>query len=84
MAVTRCICHNVPFAEICRLVAEENLTFAQVVSKTRCTTGCGACGLYARVAVATGIHDLPVMTRDQLEEVLQRIAANQRPEPAAV
>lgn len=84
MAVTRCICHNVPFAEICRLAAEEKLPFDQIVARTRCTTGCGACGLYARVAAASGIDDLPVMTREQLEEILLRISAKSRPVPATV
>jgi len=70
MAVTRCICHDVPFAELIGLARREGLSLEALSERTGCGTGCGSCVPYIRVALASGKSDLPVMTATQLREAL--------------
>ncbi len=60
MAVDRCICHKVPFSQILAL-SRGGFSLRQIVEQTRCTTGCGMCGPYVRMAIKTGRTSLPVL-----------------------
>lgn len=81
MAVNRCICHDVPFAELKRL-ADAGADFAELQKRTGCGTGCGMCADYVRVMLATGITDLPVLHPSQIRRILDEAAAR-RDEAAA-
>lgn len=59
--VTRCICHDVLFAELIALAAREGLDFAALRDRTGCGTGCGMCEPYIHAALRTGRAAQPVM-----------------------
>lgn len=66
MAVSRCICKQVPFTTL-KALADFGIRDIEELSRlTRCGTGCGMCIPYIRVMLATGQTDLPVMTTEQL------------------
>lgn len=71
MAVTRCVCHEVPFTEILRLSREEGLSFDDIRARTNCCTGCTMCEPYVRLALRTGETDLPVLTPEQTAEIMR-------------
>ncbi|MFZ4573947.1 MAG: (2Fe-2S)-binding protein [Phycisphaerales bacterium] len=79
MAVNRCICKEVSFRRV-RELALTGLEFDEIRRTTGCSTGCGACELYARLAAITGVCDLPVLSPHDLRA---RIEAAQR-HPASV
>lgn len=70
--VTRCICHDVSFAELLRIARHEHLNFDGLRFRTGCCTGCGTCEPYVRVALATGRTRLPVMSAEEVRRVLRR------------
>lgn len=73
MAVDRCICKNVPFAEGLRLARQRGCTtVAQLQAFTPLGTNCGRCIPYMQLALMTGQDDLPVLdeaSQDQLRAV---------------
>lgn len=71
MGVNRCVCHDVSFAEIIAAVRERGLSLTRVVEQTGCTTGCGSCEPYIRLALATGRAVLPPMSKPDLERWLR-------------
>ncbi len=87
MAVTRCICRNVTFAEFLaraksrggQAVEAQNSSewFTLLQDDTGLGTGCGTCIPYARVALRTGVCDLPVMTSDDFEQALSETPSAQ-------
>lgn len=73
MAVDRCICKNVSFAE-CLVLARQHgcTTVAQLQGFSPLGTNCGRCIPYMQLALLTGQHDLPVLddaTQAQLRAV---------------
>ncbi|MBX3388307.1 MAG: (2Fe-2S)-binding protein [Phycisphaeraceae bacterium] len=78
MAVDRCICHDVTFAELKRLAENGVRDLDELSKRTGCGTGCGMCIPYIRVMLATGITDLPVLTSQQADSI---IASNSEQQP---
>lgn len=72
--VTRCICHNVPFAEV-RARFERGETLDAIIAQTRCCTGCSLCSPYVRLVLRTGRIALPVLTAQQAEGVMREPVA---------
>lgn len=60
--VSRCICHDISFAELKKLAEAGARDLEALSRQTGCGTGCGMCIPYIRVMLATGQTDLPVMT----------------------
>ncbi|MFN9993839.1 MAG: bacterioferritin-associated ferredoxin [Phycisphaerales bacterium] len=75
MAVNRCVCHEVTFREISEL-AKRGLSFEQIKDQTGCSTGCGSCEWYARLAALTGTVDFPVLSEQALKELVGRAEAS--------
>lgn len=78
MTVNRCICHDVTFATLIEMHRREGLDADQLAERTGCTTGCGLCLPYVRLAIATGQADLPVMSPLTIERKLAEIEAQRK------
>jgi bacterioferritin-associated ferredoxin len=72
MAVTRCICRNVTFAELLKLSARTGADFEQLSERTGAGTNCGMCREYIRAALATGESSIPLMSNRELREWARR------------
>lgn len=66
MAVSRCICKQVPFTELKELADSGIRDIEELSRLTHCGTGCGMCIPYIRVMLITGITDLPVLSANDL------------------
>ncbi|MCE7935952.1 MAG: hypothetical protein DYG96_15355 [Chlorobi bacterium CHB2] len=74
MAVDRCICNNVPFADALLLARQRGCTtVAQLQAFSALGTNCGRCIPYMQLALLTGRSDLPVLDDATQEEL--RVAA---------
>lgn len=61
MAVNRCICHTILFADALTLAAAHRCrTVAELQRHCALGTGCGLCIPYMQRALGTGETDLPV------------------------
>lgn len=78
MGVNRCVCHNVSFADLIALSRREGLSLQQLAERTGATTGCGSCGPYVRIALATGRCELPPMGAAELERAIESIESRGR------
>lgn len=67
--VNRCVCYDVPFWTIAEL-AKKGKTFEQICDATSCCKSCGNCEPYVRVVIRTLAHRVPVMTQQQMDEVM--------------
>ncbi len=54
MHVTRCVCHNVTFAQLWALAQSGPRTLEALSAQTGCCTGCGLCKDYVRLMLLTG------------------------------
>ena len=54
MAVDRCVCHKVTFAELAAIAAREGCGLEGLAERTGCTTGCGMCRPYVELMLRTG------------------------------
>jgi len=62
MAVNRCICHKITFADALTLAAEHRCaTVAELGEHCALGSGCGLCVPYMQRALRTGEVDLPVL-----------------------
>lgn len=59
--VDRCVCHDVTFAELLRLVDERGLSLEELQEETGCGTGCGTCLPYIDIVLETRQTILPVL-----------------------
>lgn len=73
MAVNRCICSGVRFAEILRLHRDEGLTFDEIRERTGACDGCTSCEPYVRLTLSTGVTDHPVLTPEDAAEILRSV-----------
>ena len=73
MAVDRCVCHEVSFAELKELARSAGCTLEELRDKTNCCTGCGMCGPYVRLMLKTGQTSFEPMLPDQIEQALLRL-----------
>lgn len=71
MAVTRCVCHDVSFAELKRLCAETGPDIDALAARTGCGTGCGTCIPYILLMLRTGHTDLPVLSGAQVQAIFE-------------
>lgn len=71
--VNRCVCMDVPFAELIRLQREAGADLAELQRKTRCGQGCGLCLPYIKVALMTGQPRLPVLSDSDLEALARGV-----------
>lgn len=78
MCVTRCVCHEVSFAELIELAEREGLSIEQLAERTGATTGCGSCKAYLRIALATGRSDLPPMSAAELARTIEMVESRSR------
>lgn len=85
MAVDRCICHEVTFAELVRLSRQTGAGFDELSRRTGCGTGCGLCVPYVQIALKTGRTSLPVMSGAELRRLLDDPAppGTDEPQPPA-
>ncbi|MBM4108116.1 MAG: hypothetical protein FJ255_04800 [Phycisphaerae bacterium] len=60
MAVDRCNCRNVGFAELIELARRERLDLDELRDRTGCAQQCGLCVPYIREALRTGQPDQPL------------------------
>lgn len=75
MPVSRCVCHDVPFATLIKLAEIDGLSLQQMADATGATTGCGTCTPYIRLALATRCPSLPVMSPAEIEAKLEQATA---------
>jgi len=68
MAVTRCICHDVTFAELLKRRARTGEGFEELSARTGAGTSCGMCREYIRASLATGEVSIPLMSNRELRE----------------
>ena len=62
MAVDRCICRNVRFADALVIARREHVaTVAGLQEHSPLGSGCGLCIPYMQLALSTGQSDLPVL-----------------------
>lgn len=61
MAVTRCICFDVTFAELKRIADEINGGLLEMHRATGCGARCGLCLPYIQAMIQTGRSTFPVM-----------------------
>lgn len=83
MAVDRCICKNISFAEGLLLARQHGCTtVAQLQGFSIVGTNCGRCIPYMQLALLTGQHDLPVLddtTQKQLYAVSGVVSSEKIP-----
>lgn len=72
MQVTRCICHNVSFAQLWVLSQNGTLTLDELSAKTACCTGCGLCKDYVQLMLLTGITIFPPMHPNTMAALIAR------------
>lgn len=69
MAVDRCVCHDITFAELLRRARDAELTFEELQARTGCATGCALCEPYIRLALATGRSTFPVLDEEGMKRI---------------
>jgi bacterioferritin-associated ferredoxin len=70
MAVDRCICRNVRFADALEIARRERVaTVAELQRHSSLGSGCGLCVPYMQLAIASGVSDLPVLDARRCEEL---------------
>ena len=70
MPVTRCVCHDVTFAELKAVASEAGADLDTLAARTGCGTGCGTCVPYIQLMLKTGRTEFPVLTGAQLSALL--------------
>ncbi|MBX3366511.1 MAG: (2Fe-2S)-binding protein [Phycisphaeraceae bacterium] len=78
MPVTRCVCHDVTFAELKDLAQQVGSDLDTLSKRTGCGTGCGTCVPYIQLMLNTGRTEFPVLTGAQFAALL-----NTQPAPRA-
>lgn len=74
MAVDRCTCKNVPFAQLKELADQRSETsLLDLANETGCGTGCGLCIPYIRLMLETGQTNLPVLTREEYRRLAAEV-----------
>lgn len=71
MAVDRCVCWDLTFAELRRIAEAEGLGFDDLVNRTGCCTGCTTCEPYVRRMLKTGETQMGVMSASDVREAMR-------------
>ncbi len=74
MAVDRCICHDVTFAELLQLAKRDGLGFESIRRQTGCATSCARCEPYIRLSLRTGLETLPILSEEEQARILSEEA----------
>lgn len=72
MAVTRCICTDITFAELLDISKHGAQQFEELQRRTGCGEGCGTCIPYILLTLETGRSDHPILSEDECVRVLSR------------
>jgi bacterioferritin-associated ferredoxin len=62
------------FEHLKAVAVREGLSFEQLRERTGCSTGCTTCEPYVRLMIKTGCTDFPVLSADQVREVMRDAA----------
>lgn len=71
MAVDRCVCHDITFAELLRRARDAEIGFDELQQQTGCATGCALCEPYIRLALKTGRSTFPVLDETAIKRLRQ-------------
>ena len=71
LAVDRCICFDLSFAELKRIAAAGRLDFEALQRATRCSTNCALCEPYIRLMLATGRTAFSVLAPVEVDRILR-------------
>lgn len=77
LSVSACVCHSVTFRELLDLGARldperrlpEDELIDQLSARTRCSSGCGMCRPYLRLALRTGSASVPLMSAERARSI---------------
>lgn len=69
--VTHCLCYDLSFEHLRALAREHHLTFEELQTRTKCSTGCTMCEPYVRLMLKTGRTSLPVLSPAQVDQILK-------------
>ncbi len=69
--VTRCICHDVTFAELRGLADRTGADLTELSRRTGCGTGCGCCIPYIRLMLRTRQTHFPVLSAAAFAKLLE-------------
>lgn len=70
MAVDRCVCWELTFADLRRIAESNSLDFDGLVNRTGCCTGCTTCEPYVRRMLRTGETNMQVMNAAEVRQEL--------------
>ena len=70
MPVTRCVCHNVTFAELLGMHRRTGEGFTELQKATGCGSSCGSCIPYIHLALRSGRTALPVLSEPEARRVM--------------
>ena len=75
MAIDRCVCYRLPFAELQRLAGEVGADYARLSELTKCGTGCGLCVPYLKLMLLTGNTSFPVLSPARLQKMVREASS---------
>ncbi len=75
MAVTRCICSDIPFAELLDIARTTGCDLDELQRRTGCGEGCGTCLPYILRTLETGMTNHPILSEDECLRILSRYPA---------
>ena len=70
MAVDRCVCWDLTFAELRKIADAASLDFDGLVDRTGCCTGCTTCEPYVRRMLQTGETEMPVLSASEVRRAM--------------
>jgi len=84
MAVCRCICRNVRFADLLASATRGEADFARVVNTSDCGSGCGMCLPYILQGLRTGRADQPILDAKTFDALMQECLVLLNPDTQVV
>lgn len=75
MAVSRCICSNITFAELLDIARVSPCDFDELQRRTGCGQGCGTCVPYVLRTLETGVTNHPILSENECLAILSRYPA---------
>lgn len=72
MAVTRCICSDITFADLLDISRSSGCDFEELQRLTGCGEGCGTCIPYVLRTLETGITNHPILSEHECVRILTR------------
>lgn len=75
MAVTRCICANMTFADLLDIARASGCAIDELQRRTGCGEGCGTCLPYILRTLETGLTNHPILSEDDCLRILSRYPA---------